>query len=112
MPASYTTRILALMFCLGLTACAAPGSRVVLMAPTDIENFQPDCDHKEQQLKFLYTNLPSAKSTGASRMILHSSILNPISHLNGSYDSHAHLANGWSEALIRRNINYLQTWCP
>jgi len=109
---SYKTRVLLLISCAMLTACASPGTHVVMMSPKDIETFQVDCDHKEQQLKFLRDNLPSAKSVGASRAILHNSIFNTVSHLNGSYDSHAHLANGWSEALIRRHINYLQTWCP
>ena len=97
---------------MGLTACAAPGSKVVLMSPKDIETFQVDCDRKEQQLKFLYDNLSVARNSGASRLILHSFGTNIMSQADGSYNSHAHRANGWSEALIRRHINYLQTWCP
>lgn len=112
MPACFKIRLVALIACMSLTACATPGSRVVLMSPKDIETFHVDCDRKEQQLKFLQDNLLVAKNRSSSRLILHSLGTNLISQADGSYDSHTHRANGWSEALIRRHISYLQTWCP
>ena len=110
---SYPTRItLVLCSLLWLTGCAtsAAGTDVVVVNHRDIETFKVKCEHKVAQKQFLETNLQAVhRSPFGTNMFERESMRSGDPTANMSQQQH--INSGWTEALIRRHLYMLNTYC-
>ena len=105
---SLTVVAMALMF----TACAG-GSGVTRQAHVplkDLDDFEVDCRQKTAQLDFLYRLLPGAMAYQKdSYNVMHSPTQSTIALLDGTYNERQYGA--FNQAVVRRKIRYLETYC-
>jgi hypothetical protein len=93
-----------------VTACAS-GTRQVHVPLKDLDSFQLDCKQKDAQLDMLYRLLPGALAyQRESYNGMYSSTQSTIYVLTGQYKERQ--MGGFNQAVIRRKIDYLETWCP
>lgn len=93
----------------GLVGCAQPGTKTVMLPMTDIEHFREDCKYKQAQLEFLRTQLPTSHTYYAIR---DSGSLGAIDSVRyGTYGEKQYVMRGEYQAVIRRKIKSLETWC-
>jgi len=96
-----------------LTGCAsAPGTRVALMPLQDLEKFVVDCNNKDEQIAFLKRQIPDPIWRTTNYQIVNSTGGAIYRIADGTYSERRNHAQGWNQAVARRKINYLETWCP
>jgi hypothetical protein len=95
-----------------LSGCAsAPGTRVALMPLQDLENFVVDCNNKDEQIALLKRQIPNPAWRITNYQIVNSTGGAIYSMADGTYAERRSHAQGWNQAVARRKINYLETWC-
>ncbi len=111
---SYNTKSAILAACLVLAGCAtqAPGTSVVIMDHRDLESFRVDCSKKEAQIQFLETNLDALRPSGARYRYAQNIFQHDTVSIINPRDQHQHIASGMTEALLRRHLHLLRTYCP
>jgi hypothetical protein len=96
-----------------LTGCAsAPGTTVALMPLQDLDDFKTDCTNKDQQIEFLQRQIPDRAWRNTNQQIVNSTGGALFSLADGTYAERMNHARGYNQAVARRKIYYLQTWCP
>ena len=95
-----------------LSCCdSAPGTRVALMPLQDLENFVVDCNNKDEQIALLKRQIPNPAWRTTNYQIVNSTGGAIYSMADGTYAERRSHAQGWNQAVARRKINYLETWC-
>lgn len=107
----YKTTISLVICLVWLTGCAStPGTDVVVVNHRDIETFKVKCDQKAAQVHFLETNLQAVRRSPFSTSMFERGTTgsgDPTANMS----QQQHINSGWTEALIRRHLYMLNTYC-
>lgn len=97
-----------------LTGCASsqPGTTVALMPLEDLDDFRMDCSKKDQQIEFLRRQIADPAWRRTNSQIVNSTGGVIYSLADGTYQERKNQAQGWNQAVARRKIYMLETWCP
>lgn len=96
-----------------LAVVLATGCSTTKRMPTeDLRHFKPDCSRKEEQLRWLNSQMPSRGESQISAMAMTSVVGTVASVANGTYHEHRAVYDRRTQAMIRSYIRELETWCP
>jgi len=111
---SHKTAVAVVGACLVLAGCAtqAPGTSVVIVNARDLESFRVDCAKKQAQIQFLETNLDALRPTGGRYRYPQNLFQHDAVSMIDPQDQSQHIASGMTEALVRRHLYLLRTYCP
>lgn len=96
-----------------LTGCASsqPGTTVALMPLQDLDDYKMDCNNKDQQIEFLQRQIADPAWRRMNSQIVNTTGGAIFSIADGTYQERKNQAEGWNQAVARRKIYMLQTWC-
>lgn len=97
---------------LAVTVLATGCTTTHRMPSQDLRYFKPDCSRKEEQLRWLNSQMPSRGEQQIDSMVVTSVYGTVTSVLNGTYDERRAVYNRQNQAMIRSYIKELETWCP
>lgn len=93
-----------------LSACTT--TTTSRMSVAELNNFQVDCKHKNQQIEFLYSQLPSRDDQVANVFVMTSITGTAITTADGSYGRRHEQYRGYNRAMIQGKIDYIRKYCP
>lgn len=97
---------------IALTGCAStPGTTVTLLPLQDLNDYKVDCNNKDQQIEFLRRQIASPQFRRNNQIVMNTTGGILYSLADGSYQERKNQAEGWNQAVARRKIHYLETWC-
>jgi hypothetical protein len=104
-------RIAAAFLLVSMVGCASQQQpRNVMLTEADLNHYQLSCADKDNQIAFLKMQMPSSHTVHENRFQLYGmGVLTTA--LDGTYSERRSIDRGWNQALIKRHIRWLETWC-
>lgn len=104
-------KITLIVGCLIFSACST-APRSPLLSLQDMDNYTMDCSKKAEQLDFLRRQLPSREFRYTNDIQMSGIFGQGLAALDGSYYDRMNQSQGWTPAVVRRRIKYLENYCP
>lgn len=81
------------------------------MNVADLNNYQIDCSKKNQQIEFLYSQIPSRSDQAANAFIFTGIPSTIVTTMDGTYDHRREAYRGYNRAIILSKIDYIRKYC-
>jgi hypothetical protein len=78
----------------------------------DLNHFRVDCNRREEQLRFLHSQMPSRWDQQRDGLAVTSIGGTVLSIIDGSYDRRRDVHDRRTQAVIRSYIREIETYCP
>lgn len=81
------------------------------MSVADLNDYKIDCRKKDQQIEFLYSQIPSQGDQAANAFILTGITSTIVTTMDGTYDRRREAYRGYNRAIILSKIDYIRKYC-
>lgn len=81
------------------------------MSVADLNDYKIDCSKKDQQIEFLYSQIPSRGDQAANAFILTGITSTVVTTMDGTYDRRREAYRGHNRAIILSKIDYIRKYC-
>ena len=82
------------------------------MNVAELNDFQIVCKHNNQQVEFLYSQLPTREDQAANMFVMTGITGTLITTADGSYSRRYEQYRGYNRAIILSKIDYIRKYCP